>query len=103
MKIVEKSVFRMVAKVCIDSTDGLIYLCHFPGVGIGFLSEYRDVPADAQEAGTTTYYAGKCSWNPLKSYYILYPGGTLRMLLASGHNDGGKAKYFFRLKNKVTR
>ena len=62
-----------------------------------------DVPADAQEAGPTTYYAGECSWNPLKSYYILYPGETLRMQLASGHNDGGKAKYFFRLKNKVTR
>ena len=62
-----------------------------------------DVPADAQEAGPTTYYAGECSWNPLKSYYILYPGESLRMQLASGHNDGGKAKYFFRLKNKVTR
>ena len=62
-----------------------------------------DVPAEAQEAGPTTYYAGECSWNPLKSYYILYPGETLRMQLASGHNDGGKAKYFFRLKNKVTR
>lgn len=62
-----------------------------------------DVPADAQEAGPTTYYAGECSWNPLKSYYILYPGETLRMQLASGHNDGGKAKYFFRLKNKGTR
>ncbi|MDY4523556.1 MAG: hypothetical protein SPE03_00850 [Treponema sp.] len=62
-----------------------------------------DVPADAQEAGPTTYYAGECSWNPLKSYYILYPGETLRMQLASGHNHGGKAKYFFRLKNKVTR
>ena len=62
-----------------------------------------DVPAKAQEAGPTTYYAGECSWNPLKSYYILYPGETLRMQLASGHNDGGKAKYFFRLKNKVTR
>lgn len=62
-----------------------------------------DVPADAQEAGPTTYYAGECSWNPLKSYYILYPGETLRMQLASGHNHGGKAKYFFRLKNKVIR
>ena len=62
-----------------------------------------DVPADAQEAGPTTYYAGECSWNPLKSYYILYPGETLRMQLASGHNHGGKANYFFRLKNKVTR
>ncbi|MDY5917877.1 MAG: hypothetical protein SPJ55_05680 [Treponema sp.] len=62
-----------------------------------------DVPADAQEAGPTTYYAGECSWNPLKSYYILYPGETLRMQLASGHNHGGKAKYFFRQKNKGTR
>ena len=93
----------MIAKVCIDSADCHVHFGHFPGVGICFLSEYRDVPADAQEAGTTTYYAGKCSWNPLKSYYILYSGGTLRMLLASGHNDGGKAKYFFRLKKKVTR
>ena len=62
-----------------------------------------DVPSDAQNNGPKIYYAGECSWNPLKSYYILYPGETLRMQLASGHNDGGKAKYFFRLKNKVTR
>lgn len=62
-----------------------------------------DVPSDAQNNGPKIYYAGECSWNPLKSYYILYPGETLRMQLASGHNDGGKAKYFFRIKNKVTR
>lgn len=62
-----------------------------------------DVPSDAQNNGPKIYYAGECSWNPLKSYYILYPGETLRMQLASGHNHGGKAKYFFRLKNKVIR
>ena len=62
-----------------------------------------DVPSDAQNKGPKTCYAGECSWNPLKTYYILYPGETLRMQLASGHNDGGRAKYFFRQKNKVTR
>ncbi len=62
-----------------------------------------DVPSDAQEKGPSIWYAGECSWNPLKTHYILYPGETLRMQLAEGHNNGGRANYFFRLKNKGSR
>lgn len=65
-----------------------------------------DVPYDSKEKnantlGPKTCYAGECSWNPLKSNYILYPGETLRMQIASGHNHGGKANYLFRIKNKM--
>lgn len=65
-----------------------------------------DVPYDsetknAKTLGPKTCYAGECSWNPLKSNYILYPGETLQMQIASGHNHGGKANYLFRIKNKM--
>lgn len=62
---------------------------------------YVDKDKNAQTLGPKTCYAGECSWNPLKSNYILYPGGTLRMQIASGHNHGGKASYLFRQKNKM--
>lgn len=43
MQVVEKGIFGMVAKVCVDSADCHVHFGHFPGVGIGFLSEDRDV------------------------------------------------------------
>ena len=43
MKVVEKGIFRVVAKVCVDSADCHVHFGHFPGVGIGFLSKDLDV------------------------------------------------------------
>lgn len=62
-----------------------------------------DVPLDANDNGPTTCYPGQCTWNPLKSNYVLHPGETLRMQLTTGHNNGGRANYYFAIKNEITR
>lgn len=62
-----------------------------------------DVPIDANDNGPTTCYPGQCTWNPLKSNYVLHPGETLRMQLTTGHNNGGRANYYFAIKNEITR
>ena len=43
MKIVEKSIFWVIAKVCIDSADCHVHFGHFPGVVVGFLAKDLDV------------------------------------------------------------
>ena len=58
-----------------------------------------DVPQNADKTGPSKWYAGECSWAAWKTYYILHPGETLRMQIASGHDDGGCAKYFFRIRD----
>lgn len=58
-----------------------------------------NVPANALESGPSTWYAGECSWAAWKTYYVLHPGETLRMQIASGHNNGGCGNYFFRIRD----
>ena len=73
-----------------------------------------DVPSDAQTKGPSIWYAGECYYTPLKSHYVLYPGETLLMTMhssytnpdtniAEAYNEGNRASYFFRKKNKGTR
>jgi len=62
-----------------------------------------DVPSDAQDKGPTTCYVGECSWNALKSNYILYPGECVEMCITSSTDNADKGAYFFRTKNKLTR
>ena len=43
MNVVEKSIFQVIAKLCVDSADCHIHFGHFPGVGTCFLSKDLDV------------------------------------------------------------
>ena len=60
-----------------------------------------NVPENALDSGPSTWYAGECSWAAWKTYYVLHPGETLRMQIANGHNNGGCANYFFRIRDVV--
>ena len=67
----------------------------------GFL--LGNVPSDASTKGPSEWYVGERTYVPLKSYYVLHPGETLRMQLTTGHYDAGRANYAFITKNKGTR
>lgn len=67
----------------------------------GFL--LGNVPSDASTKGPSEWYVGERTYVPLKSYYVLHPGETLRMQLTTGHDDAGRAGYVFITKNKGTR
>ena len=67
----------------------------------GFL--LGNVPSDASTKGPSEWYVGERTYVPLKSYYVLHPGETLRMQLITGHDDAGRANYAFITKNKGTR
>ena len=62
-----------------------------------------NVPENALKSGPSTWYAGECSWAAWKTYYVLHPGETLRMQIASErnneHNNGGCGNYFFRIRD----
>ena len=67
----------------------------------GFL--LGNVPSYASTKGPSEWYVGERTYVPLKSYYVLHPGETLRMQLITGHDDAGRANYAFITKNKGTR
>lgn len=67
----------------------------------GFL--LGNVPSDASTKGPSEWYVGERTYVPLKSYYVLHPGETLRMQLTTDHDDAGRTKYVFITKNKGTR
>ena len=67
----------------------------------GFL--LGNVPSDASTKGPSEWYVGERTYVPLKSYYVLHPGETLRMQLITGHDNAGRANYAFITKNKGTR
>lgn len=67
----------------------------------GFL--LGDVPSDASTKGPSEWYVGERTYVPLKSYYVLHPGETLRMQLTTGHDHAGRTIYVFIKKNKGTR
>lgn len=67
----------------------------------GFL--LGNVPSDASTKGPSEWYVGERTYVPLKSYYVLHPGETLRMQLITGHDNAGRANYVFITKNKGTR
>lgn len=67
----------------------------------GFL--LGNVPSDASTKGPSEWYVGERTYVPLKSYYVLHPGETLRMQLTDKHDDAGRAGYVFITKNKGTR
>lgn len=67
----------------------------------GFL--LGNVPSDASTKGPSEWYVGERTYVPLKSYYVLHPGETLRMQLITGHDDAGRTNYAFITKNKGTR
>lgn len=67
----------------------------------GFL--LGNVPSDASTKGPSEWYVGERTYVPLKSYYVLHPGETLRMQLITGHDNAGRAGYVFITKNKGTR
>lgn len=67
----------------------------------GFL--LGNVPPDANTKGPSEWYVGERTYVPLKSYYVLHPGETLRMQLTTDHDNAGRAGYVFITKNKGTR
>lgn len=67
----------------------------------GFL--LGDVPSDASTKGPSEWFVGERTYVPLKSYYVLHPGETLRMQLTTGHDNAGRSDYVFITKNKGTR
>lgn len=67
----------------------------------GFL--LGNVPSYASTKGPSEWYVGERTYVPLKSYYVLHPGETLRMQLITGHYNAGRADYAFITKNKGTR
>lgn len=62
-----------------------------------------NVPSDASTKGPSEWYVGERTYVPLKSYYVLHPGETLRMQLTTGHDDAGRSGYVFITKNKGER
>lgn len=67
----------------------------------GFL--LGNVPSYASTKGPSEWYVGERTYVPLKSYYVLHPGETLRMQLITDHDNAGRANYAFITKNKGTR